>query len=245
MFIITKSEIMKHYFFIRLLACSILASSLSLGVKPVILSGPATPIGPAYSIEKIREILSSPALPTGIHLIDKQQTFANIANAMDTHGNAQENSHSGYTVDLYEPSAWLGKRRAIAAKEYKTFGAEDTEELDRLPALHIQVSPDTPYYITGAGIRSSRSVEHVVLRSIDKLVVVQPASIDQTTRQVQNAFGAKVLYTGAMCLFSLEDVEKVRSASPQREFFVTVVGQGRGRDRDFRVKPKHFEMLGD
>ena len=111
--------------------------------------------------------------------------------------------------------------------------------------LRVHVSPDTPIYLTAAGTRNSDSVEHVVLRSIDKLVVVQPASISTTTRQVQNGFGAKLLYTGATAVFSLEDMEKVRSASPKREFYVTVIGQGRARDRDFQVKEKNFQQLGD
>ena len=231
--------------FFRLALGISLACAGAVAVKSVVLAGPAAPIGPAYTTEKIQDMLSSPVLPTGLHLIDKQQAFANVANAMNTNGNAQQNSHTGYSVELYEPAAWLGKKRATASKEFKTFGIEDVDDRDRLPALRVHVSPDTPFVVTAAGTRNSHSVEHVVLRSVDKLVVVQPVSIEETTSPVQNGFGAKLLYTGATAMFSLEDLEKVRAGSPEREFFVTIVGQGRGANRDFRVKQKHFQMLGD
>jgi hypothetical protein len=231
--------------FVRLILWCSLALAAAGAEKRAVLSGPATPIGPAYSIDIIQAMLRSPALPTGLRLYDKQQAFANIANEMNTNRYARQSSHTGYSVELYMPSAWLGMKRARAAKEFKVFSIDDVEDGDRLPIMRVRISPDTPIYLTAFGAANSHSVEHVVLRSIDKSVVIQPASIEPIETPVQNTFGARLLYTGATAAFSLADLEKVRSTSRDEEFLVTIIGQDTRRVRDFRVKRKNFRALGD
>jgi hypothetical protein len=232
-------------FFVRSILWCLLGLASAGAEKSAVLSGTATPIGPAYSSEIIQAMLRSPTLPTGLRLYDKQQAFANIANEMNTNRYARQTSHTGYRVELYMPSAWLGMKRARATKEFKVFGVDDVEDADRLPIIRVHISPDTPIYLTAAGTASSHSVEHVVLRSIDRSVVVQPAFIESTETPVQNTFGARLLYTGATAAFSLADLEKVRSTSRDEEFLVTIIGQDTRRVRDFRVKRKNFQALGD
>jgi hypothetical protein len=56
---------------------------------------------------------------------------------------------------------------------------------------------------------------------------------------------ARASFAGLFAIFSMADVERIRSASPNREFLVTIVGARKKSNRDFRVKAKHFQRLGD
>jgi hypothetical protein len=91
-------------------------------------------------------------------------------------------------------------------------------------------------------VSGTSSVEHVVLTSKDKQQVVQPLSKEPFTEDVQNAFGAKLQYTGLIATFPLDAVRELRGGKADQEFNVIVVGNGR-KERQFTVKKKHFERL--
>ena len=202
--------------------------------------------GDRFSTADTNSFLSVTNPPTGLFLSDVEQGFANFANAMNTQNPwMKQTSHSGFSVMLYEPKAWIGAKRAKAAKEFKTLSEADLHENDRLSVLRVIVHADKPEYLTALGNADADNSEHVVLRSLDKSVVVQPIAVEPTAEGVWNAFGARAAYAGSIAVFSMAELERIRSISPNREFFVTVVGKKIGSNRDFRIKPKHFFALGD
>jgi hypothetical protein len=71
---------------------------------------------------------------------------------------------------------------------------------------------------------------------------VQPLTVDPYQVDVQNAMGAKLAYAGVVAIFRVSDMDVVRRASEKREFLVTVIGEG-GKERDFKVKEKHFSRM--
>lgn len=154
-------------------------------------------------------------------------------------------NHTGFAIWLYEPKAWLGAKREVALRRFRTYGEGDVPEDDRFQVLRVIVRPDTPEYLTGLGAASANNADHVVLRSIDKTQVAQPISVQPTTEEFWSALGARASFAGLFAIFSMADVERIRSTSPDREFLVTVVGVRKRSNRDFRVKSKHFRRLGD
>jgi hypothetical protein len=65
------------------------------------------------------------------------------------------------------------------------------------------------------------------------------------SKEFWSGLGARASFTGLVAVFSLADLERIRSISPDREFFVTVIGARKKSNKDFRVKQKHFFRLGD
>ena len=96
--------------------------------------------------------------------------------------------------------------------------------------------------MTGRGMSLASSVEHIVARAGQKKDgVVQPDSKEEFTEDAQNAMGAKATYRGIMATFDIQKIEALRGRDPKREFFFTIVGDR--REKDFKVKEKHFEDL--
>lgn len=170
-----------------------------------------------------------------------------LGNTLNNNQNpsALESNHSGYAVWLYGPKAWLGARRQAARRLYKTYVSSDVTDDDRLPIMRVIVHPDTPQYLTAVGAANANNADHVVLRSVDRAQVAQPLAVEPTTEQFWNSLGARASFAGLVAVFSTQDVERIRSASPDREFLVTIVSARPENDCDCKIKAKHFGRLGD
>jgi hypothetical protein len=185
-------------------------------------------------------------LPSGLYLEDTLQAVGNTANDLNNQNPwARTGNHTGFAVWLYEAKAWLGAKKEIATRRFQTYREEDVSEDDRFQVLGVIVRPDTPEYLTAWGAANASNVDHVVLRSVDKAQVAQPVSIQPTTEEFWSTLGVRAAFYGLFAIFSMSDVERIRSASPNREFLVTIIGVRKNSNRDFRVKAKHFQHLGD
>ena len=70
-------------------------------------------------------------------------------------------------------------------------------------------------------------------------------AIKPTTESTQNIFGAKWAYAGLEATFSMEDLDEIRAASKDKEFLITIVGEKKHSNRDFLIKEKLFQKMGD
>jgi len=203
-------------------------------------------VGQLLKPDQIDSFLSMAKLPSGLYLEDTLQAVGNAANDLNNQNPwARAGNHTGFAVWLYEPKAWLGAKKDIATRRFQPYREEDVPEDDRFQVLRIIVQPDTPEYLTAWGAANANNVDHVVLRSIDKAQVAQPVSLEPTTEEFWSALGARAAFAGLFAIFSMADVDRIRSVSPNREFLVTVIAPRKNGNRDFRVKPKHFQRLGD
>lgn len=192
---------------------------------------------------QVRDAITSGSLDSnksgdniGLKLEDSGQKWASAVNKNNT-------THSGFAVRMLTPRSWIAWNAHEAKRSYKPYTITDVTEWDRLPVLRVIVKPDTPdYVVAGAGMRASSSVEHVVLRSEDKRDVIQPISIEPYEVESKNAMGGSKSYNGVVAIFSMVDLTKLRTSNENSEFFVTVVGE-KGKERNFKVKQKHFFRL--
>jgi len=221
----------------------------TVGSAPVPARPPAnwrSRVGPLLTPDQIDSLLSMANLPSGLYLQDSQQAFGNAVNDLNNQNPwLRAGNHTGFAVWLYEPKAWLGAKKEIVTRRFQTYREEDVPEDDRFQVLRIIVRPDTPEYLTAWGAANATNVDHVVLRSIDKAQVAQPVSLEPTTEEFWSALGGRAVFAGLFAIFSMADVERIRSASPSREFLVTIIGARKKSNRDFRVKQRFFARLGD
>jgi hypothetical protein len=177
----------------------------------------------------------APKATMGLTLREANVGFMNAMGALG--GNTRDN-HSGYEVEVLTPITWITRAAHEAARKYVPFGpAEITDEMKE-PVLRVVVHPDVPEQVRGHAI--SASADHVVLRSSDKKGVVQPLHVEPFKEEVKNAMGGSMELQGVVALFNLEAVRAIAAVDPKGEFLITVVGT---RERDFKVKTKHFENL--
>ena len=110
----------------------------------------------------------------------------------------------------------------------------------RLPYIHVLASPSKPGYLNANGMAMASSVHRVVLSSTDRNDVVQPLSESHGGVDLNSAFRS-FTQASAEAVFSLEDVERLRSEDPKAEFFVVVVGDN--QNKYFKVKTRFFNQL--
>lgn len=168
-----------------------------------------------------------------------RDTAAGIAAAMAGSGSSATN---GFWLEAFTPLSWIQQQASNAAKEYRTITAANVDDTWREPVFRVLVHPDTPTNVTSDGIRFSASVQHVVLRSEDRKIVIQPLTKEQFTEDAQNGFGAKVTYSGVAAQFPMDALRELRGPKGDKEFLITVIGTGR-EEKNFKVKKKHFEDL--
>lgn len=84
------------------------------------------------------------------------------------------------------------------------------------------------------------SVTHVVLRSATKTSTIQPASEQKFEDNARNGLGNMLEFNGVTATFPLNAVKALRSHD--QEFYVVVIGE-RNREKEFKVKQKHFDQL--
>lgn len=140
---------------------------------------------------------------------------------------------------VFTPREWVKWQAHKAEKRYVNYNLSD---LDTRKLFHVLDTPSTP-----RSIRDVRSVIAVVLKSKDKKLVVKPVETTRIETVAGNLIGAEVNYHGLHAMFSMEDVQRVRVASPDEEFVVTSVvhypSHGRSYEYNVLVKRKHFERL--
>ena len=171
---------------------------------------------------------------TGLSLIDSGQSWVN---ALDP----QAATNTGFSLRVYTPTTWVQQQAADAAKFYRPFTLSEITEEMLEPVLRVVVYPDKPTKITGRSLAFTSSAEHVVLRDTAKALVVQPLSEEPFTDTVSSAF-RDAAFVGLVATFPLEAVQQLRGPTGDKEFLIVVVGEGR-RERQFKVKEKHFERL--
>lgn len=148
---------------------------------------------------------------------------------------------TGFLVWTWSPTEWLVQQASAAAKEHRVLTIEDVPDEWTERVLRVEVQPSFPTHVRSAAL--GRSVQHVVLRSIDRAATVQPLSKDLFDMEMRNEGGAVLTFTGARVQFALDDVHKLRARDKKGEFFITVVAAKGYGDKDFRVKEKHFRYL--
>jgi hypothetical protein len=147
---------------------------------------------------------------------------------------------SGYTIWVYTAESWIEEEAVRARREMMPFSLANVTDEMRQPYIRVLALPSTAEYLTGAGMSMSSSVHRVVLSSTDKEDVVQPLNVTQSTVESNSAFRS-YSYTSAGAVFSVDDVERLRSKDQSGEFFVVVVGDN--KNKYFKVKTRFFAQL--
>jgi hypothetical protein len=147
---------------------------------------------------------------------------------------------SGYTIWVYTAESWIEEEAVRAPREMMPFNLANINDEMRQPYIRVLALPSTAEYLTGAGMSMSSSVHRVVLSSTDKEDVVQPLNVSQNTVESNSAFRS-YSYTSAGAVFSVDDVERLRSKDPTGEFFIVVVGDK--NNKYFKVKTRFFAQL--
>jgi hypothetical protein len=147
---------------------------------------------------------------------------------------------SGYTIFVYTPESWIELMAVQSRREMLPFRLENVTPEMRLPYIHVLASPSRPEYLDANGMGMASSVHRVVLSSTDRSDVIQPLSESQAEVENNSALRS-FTQSSAGAVFSMEDVAKLRSEDPKREFFFVVVGDN--QNKYFKVKAKFFNQL--
>jgi len=169
----------------------------------------------------------------GVHLYDK---WASLGAAADKTGNQT----SGFSVDIYTPSAWIEYQAFLAHKKMMPFTLESVTPDMRREVVRVVAHPNTPHQVSARGMAWTSNVDHVVMQDTAKKTVIHPTSETASDREVQSAVSSPLTMHGQIAEFAVEDVRKIRGADGQGEFFVTVIGETK---KDFKVKAKDFAKL--
>jgi hypothetical protein len=176
---------------------------------------------------------------TGLSLLDSGASFANALTVSAAHPGGT--GGTGFSLRVYTPQTWVEQLASNAAKEYRPFAVSDITEEMLEPVLRVIVHPDKPTTLTGAGMSGTSSAEHVVLRDESKQIVVQPTSKEPFSETASSALRDKT-YAGIVAKFPLSALRELRGPKGDKEFLIVVVGAGT-KEKEFRVKAKHFERL--
>ena len=147
---------------------------------------------------------------------------------------------TGYTIFVYTPESWIQLKAVQARREMLPFGLENVTPEMRLAYIHVLASPSRPEYLDANGMGMASSVHRVVLSSTDRSDVIQPLSESQAEVETNSALRS-FTQSSAGAVFSVEDVERLRSEDPKREFFFVVVGDN--QNKYFKVKTRFFNQL--
>jgi len=147
---------------------------------------------------------------------------------------------TGYTIHVFTPESWIELQAFQARREMVPFSVASVSPEMRLPYIHVLATPSKPEYLNANGMAMASSVHRVVLTSTDRNDVVQPLSESHGGVELNSAFRS-FAQASAGAVFSLEDVEHLRSEDPKGEFFVVVVGDN--QNKYFKVKTRFFNQL--
>ena len=149
---------------------------------------------------------------------------------------------TGFWLEAWTPLAWVQQQASHASKEYRTMTIDDVDDAMREPVFRVIAHPDNPRQVSARGAAGTSSVQHLVLRSEDKKIVIQPLEKTAFTEDNKNAFGANFVMGGVIAKFPMDGLLELRGQKGDREFFITIVG-ATGEEKNFKVKKKHFDEL--
>jgi hypothetical protein len=221
-------------------------------------SAPAEPLGSmlanvAAPSDSFTNDEAAEAVATGLKGKGKHQglvlrdSAAGFGAAMTRMSNSLNGAHdavgsSGFWLEAWTPLAWVQQQASYAAKEYRTMTLEDVDDSMRAPVFRVIAHPDSPSEVSARGAVGTSSVQHLVLRSEDKKIVIQPLEKTVFSEDNKNAFGANFVLGGVIAKFPMDGLRELRGPKGDREFFITVVG-ATGEEKNFKVKRKHFDEL--
>jgi hypothetical protein len=141
------------------------------------------------------------------------------------------------SITLYMPEAVLAIRSASAKSQFIKYVPSDEEKRKSLTIqAHGSAGSTIPEGCT--------SVTRVVLLSDPSGHVVKESYFSESSTQVwKNGFGATNGCDDLIAKFWLKDVQQVRDAAPNGEFFVAVFS-GAVNTKTYKVKSKHQAKLG-
>jgi len=140
-------------------------------------------------------------------------------------------------ISLFMPEAVLAIRAEAAKKQFIQY--EPTEE-DKRRSLMIVAQG----YAGKTIAEGCTSITRVVLLSDPSGGVVQEAYLSEPLGELwRNNFGATNDCQALRTKFSLDDVQKVRAAASNSEFFVAVFS-GTVNTKTYKIKKKHQSKLG-
>jgi hypothetical protein len=118
----------------------------------------------------------------------------------------------------------------------------DMTDEDRRAVFRVTAEADTPVNLSGSG----SSAELILIQSVDHSQKAEPLATKSAASTSDAISGSTVItdssYNQLYAEFSMADLERVRSASPKREFLVIVMGQ---HSKTFQVKERYFRKMGD
>lgn len=173
----------------------------------------------------------------GLVLRDSGQSWAAAMSA-----NQANQSSQGFWLEVYTPTTWIRQQASEASREYRQMDPTAIAEQAKQPVLRIVAHPDMPNVVNKSGMAGTSSVQHVVLRSEDRKIVVQPLSKEKFTEEAKNAMGAQVAFEGINATFPLDALKELRGPKGNGEFFITIIGSSK-EEKNFKVKQKHFDDL--
>jgi hypothetical protein len=135
---------------------------------------------------------------------------------------------------VFTPTEWIKWQAHTAANNLRLPYTPSADDL--APVLRVVVVSETSDLNYPCD-----QVSNVVLRDAKKATTVQPVQFAPMTQEFQNAFGAKVNCAGAIAVFSLDDLDKIRSLDANREFFVSIATDRAVVDR--KVSKGDFDRL--
>jgi hypothetical protein len=115
----------------------------------------------------------------------------------------------------FTPTEWIKWQAHAAAASLKPY----TPDKDDLASVFRVNVVSQPADNVAAGCYQ---VSNVVLRDTRKMTTIQPDSLMPTTQEYQNSFGAKLGCSGAVAIFSLDNLERIRKLDPNQEFLVSI-----------------------
>jgi hypothetical protein len=140
-------------------------------------------------------------------------------------------------ITLFMPEAVLAIRAESAKKQFIQYAPSED---DRRRSLMIVAQGFAGKTIT----EGCTSITRVVLLSETSGGVVQEAYLSEPFQEIwQNNFGATNQCQKLRAMFSLDDVQRVRAAALNGEFFVAVFS-GSVNTKIYKVKKKHQSKLG-
>ncbi|HEX9638581.1 MAG TPA: hypothetical protein VGB99_13665 [Acidobacteriota bacterium] len=177
--------------------------------------------------------LRDPGAEPGLVLQDRGQAWAKriMPNSAGT--------GRGFSIVVYTPTTWVAKIAAQAELEGERLTPEAIEPEMLEPLLRVVAYPDLPTSPMADGVFGTASVEAVLLRDESKRVAIE--AIDSEPFDRTDPSGLRT-YQGLMAAFRLEEVERIRSASRDREFYVTVTGTT-GETKNFKIKKEFHPAL--
>ena len=140
-------------------------------------------------------------------------------------------------INLFTPEGAIAAMRENARREFKTY--EPSEE-DMRPALRIFAQG----YVGKTIAEGCVSITRIVLLSDEQGTIAREAYWSESVVQAwHNNFGAEAHCTALRAKFEMADVDEVRSAAVNGEFYVAVFS-GNINTKIYKVKRKHQEKLG-